>query len=161
MVSETIKQLFPPGSLPENDHKARLLIDSVAKEFDRVLHTLSALVESIPDKEEEGLLTDRWRKITGAQVPVSRLVSKGFLAGPGLYVSNTTDHFSSIADVEISASPNHITVTKIKNIRISIRAGARICGALATFDRDEDTVDTFERMRHAHVKMTYKESKHA
>lgn len=163
-MSETLKKLLPPGALPDEDERAHALIEKLGLEYQRIKDRLDEVVGSIPD--QTGSLDERWQKITASDNPQARLSSKGFpvnLPGkPSFYVSNTNAHFKSIGkDVEVSSAANHTRICGITNKRTSLRCGGRSNAALAEFRRDEDIIDTYERVRHAHIKITYEESTNA
>jgi hypothetical protein len=161
-LARTLAKLCPPGSIPEEDTKTYALLACLASEFEKGLQVLVKVIDSIPDSGD-GILANRWRQITDSNNPASRLASKGYACqykGSKYYVSNTKEHFESITKgVKVVAKENHITISGVRNIRTSIRCGFRAKEPIATFDRDEGVIDAYERMRHAHVLVTYEETK--
>lgn len=156
----TLKNLFPPGVIRDDDNQVCSLLTCLEQEFLVTESVLEQVVNGASDVQG-GIFKDRWQKITDAKNPQTRLTSKGF-STTKWNLSNTKEHFESMGrGLKVVTGNNSIKIDGIKNMRLPLKCQDHIGNPLATFYRDESLIDSIERMRHAHIEMTYMETKNA
>lgn len=153
----SIIELFPPGSIPEGDNKTRDYLSKIDSVFERILDRAKLIARSTPENENGPLFED-WMRITLSDRPKEALKRRcDYYRGENL--SNTKQHFLKVdEDNKLKFEVNQVTVylkEPIKRVSI-VRSGMKIGRPLRTFTRPEKVIKKYEKMRHAHIIMRYK-----
>lgn len=151
-----IKELFPPGSIPEEDNKMLSFLDQIDEVFAAILLRIKNVFSSTPDQNHGPLYQD-WQRITGLEDPGNGLRRRCDYHD-GLNLSNTKEHFKSVnPEDRLEFSPNQVTVFLKRRITIrEQRSGQRTGRPIRKFKRPKEVIKKYEQMRHAHVIMEYK-----
>ena len=152
-----IIELFPPGAIPEGDVKTRNYLIKINGVYERILDRARSISGSTPENENGPLFED-WKRITQSDRPKEALRRRcDYYRGENL--SNTKEHFLKVdEDNKLEFENNKVTVylkEPIKRVSIA-RSGMRIGRPLRTFTRPEKVIKKYEKMRHAHIIMRYK-----
>lgn len=152
-----IIDLFPPGSIPEGDDKTRHYLSKIDGIYQWLLARAESISQSTPENEKGPLFED-WKRITGSDRPKEALKRRcDYYRGENL--SNTKEHFLKVdEDNKLEFETNKVTVylkEPIKRVSI-VRSGMKIGRPLRTFTRPEKVIKKYEKMRHAHIIMRYK-----
>ena len=151
-----IIELFPPGSIPEGDLGARDFLEKIDGVFGKIIERIIAVFKSTPENEK-GPLYEDWKRITGSDSP-SESLRRRCDYHRGVNLSNTKEHFKSVNPGDkLEFSPSKVTVYLNKRIDTQVmKSGLRIGGRLRNFTRPERDIQKYEKMRHAHIIMEYK-----
>lgn len=151
-----IKELFPPGGIPEEDYKTLTFLDRVDEVFEVIVLRIKDVFASIPDKKC-GPLYHGWQRVTGLDDPGSGLRRRCDYY-EDLNLSNTKEHFESVNPEDMLVfSPNRVTVFLQRPITTGEqRSGMGIGRPIRKFKRPEEVIKKYEKMRHAHIIMEYK-----
>lgn len=151
-----IKELFPPGAIPEEDNKMLSFLDQIDNVFGAILLRIKDVFSSTPDKIQGPLYHD-WQRITGLNDPGSGLRRRCDYHD-GLNLSNTKEHFKAVnPEDRLEFSPNKVSIFFKEPITTKKqRSGMRVGRAIRKFKRPEDVIKKYEQMRHAHIIMEYK-----
>lgn len=162
-LCKVFKQLMPRLDL-ETDGCDELF-QALTEEMQRVETKAFSVAGSIP--ESGGLLDLRWEDALGSKTPVITLASKGYYnQSHDAVVSNTSEHYQSIIErlapsVTFSAGQDSLTFHGLRNLRYPMKCNRAAGSRLAHFQRDETFISTIEKIKHAHIATTYKESSNA
>ena len=151
-----ISELYPPGAIPSEDEKTLTFLDKIDVVFEGIIARIRDVFSSTPDNMKGPLYAD-WQRITCSASPVNGLRRRCDYFG-GINLSNTKEHFKSVnPEDRIIFSPNKVGVfLKRPIITSEQRSGMRIGSSLRTFKRPEEVINGYEKMRHAHIIMEYK-----
>ena len=151
-----ISELYPPGAIPSKDDKTRTFLDRVDTIFGVIIERIADIFSSTPENKKGPLYAD-WKRITGSASPGNALRRRCDYHG-GINLSNTKEHFKSVnPEDRIIFSPNKVSVYLKRPIIIGQqRSGMRIGSSLRSFKRPEEVIKGYEKMRHAHIIMEYK-----
>ena len=150
-----INELFPPGAVPEDDTKTHRFLGQIDGFFSGIIERLEEVFGSTPNNKK-GPLYERWQKVTGSGDPESAFRRRcDYHKGENL--SNTKEHFKSVnpgTRLEFAASRVKVFLGDPTKT-INFKAGSRIGRPLREFERPEETIESYEKMRHAHIIMEY------
>lgn len=151
-----ISELYPPGAIPSEDEKTLSFFDKIDAVFEGIIARIRDVFSSTPDNEKGPLYTD-WQRITGSASPGNALRRRCDYFG-GINLSNTKEHFKNVnPEDRLIFFPNKVSVFLKRPIITGLqRSGMRIGSALSSFKRPEEVIKGYEKIRHAHIIMEYK-----
>lgn len=148
--------LLPPGSVPEGDSKTREFFQRIDGVFAAIVLRMNDVFSSTPSKVTGPLYAD-WQRITGSDNPQDALRRRCDYF-KGMNLSNTREHFLKVdEDNRVELGVNKVVIFLRKPIITGkMRSLSRIGRRLQEFKRPKDVIKKYEKMRHAHVIMEYK-----
>ena len=151
-----ISELYPPGAIPSEDDKTNSFLDKIDTVFEGIIARIRDIFSSTPENKKGPLYTD-WQRITGSSSPGNALRRRFDYHG-GINLSNTKEHFKSVNPGDkLEFSPSKVTVYLKKRVETQVmKSGLRVGGRLRNFTRPERDIQKYEKMRHAHIIMEYK-----